>query len=444
MTLQVAIPKYPWTDLAYSLAPNGHPTNTDIYESSQGEALPDPNSNNADSNPFGVPKASYVAVFFGEGVGPKGDFENDANPDSREVQQDGPISLEAWMARASKDPYNEDPNGDLLMKQIRRGLTIFRSSYYQAPGWAYEKAHGNEVAIFSISGWTDALFPPVESFRQFLYLKSSAVDPMWPVSLAVADVGHPPAENKPETWHRLNVQAWQFLQSNINGAHRQMTTVYSEATVCANGSDPNVSAADQLTATSPQALSAGQLSVGYSGGDTFSDISGAGDLDSAATDPIVNFVVEPSPHCPQSVTPSSFGRYSGTSDPLTQNLTYVGLGQISIPYTGWTDTELQLDARVYDVAPDGSALLITRGTYRMAANYDVPGAGTVTLPLFGNEYPLDPGHRVRIDLAEQDYPYLLPNTSTGATPNITIAAPTLTLPLRQAVQLQMTGTQTSG
>jgi hypothetical protein len=26
--LQVAVPKYPWTDLAYSLAPNGHPGTT--------------------------------------------------------------------------------------------------------------------------------------------------------------------------------------------------------------------------------------------------------------------------------------------------------------------------------------------------------------------------------------------------------------------------------
>ena len=41
LDLQVAVPKYPWTDVAYSLAPNGHgggPSRQDIYESSQAPA----------------------------------------------------------------------------------------------------------------------------------------------------------------------------------------------------------------------------------------------------------------------------------------------------------------------------------------------------------------------------------------------------------------------
>src|SRR5438477_515231 len=55
LTLQVAVPKYGWTDLAYSLAPNGHgggPAGTDIYESSTN--LP---YSPAGENPLGVPKA---------------------------------------------------------------------------------------------------------------------------------------------------------------------------------------------------------------------------------------------------------------------------------------------------------------------------------------------------------------------------------------------------
>ena len=45
--LQVAVPKYPWTDLAYSLAPSGHgggPSGQDLYEASTGHADSDTGS----------------------------------------------------------------------------------------------------------------------------------------------------------------------------------------------------------------------------------------------------------------------------------------------------------------------------------------------------------------------------------------------------------------
>ena len=51
LQLQVAIPKYPWTDLAYSLAPNGHkgPFDGTIYSSSQGS----PATDSGEENPVG-------------------------------------------------------------------------------------------------------------------------------------------------------------------------------------------------------------------------------------------------------------------------------------------------------------------------------------------------------------------------------------------------------
>jgi hypothetical protein len=92
------------------------------------------------------------------------------------------------------DPY-ETPSGqdaDAVVAQVRRGLTLFRSSYYQLEDWQ-SQVDRREVAVFSISGWTDDLFAPVESFREFKQLKQ--LDPLWPVEIAVADVGHPRAQN---------------------------------------------------------------------------------------------------------------------------------------------------------------------------------------------------------------------------------------------------------
>jgi len=98
-----------------------------------------------------------------------------------------------------------------------------------------------------------------------------------------------------------------------------------------------------------------------------------------------------------------------------------------------------LHARVWDVAPDGTALLVTRGTYRLdtlAAGDADPPAGTVRLPLYGNHWPLDAGHRIRLDLQEVDTPTFRP---TNLVNTLTLAPPALELPTRQAGTVPLTG-----
>src|SRR5204863_311102 len=138
LRLQVAVPKYPWTDLAYSLAPNGHP--------GLSQCAPDDDTCAIGSgNPTGVVKYSYVNGFF-----------------------------------------------------------------------------------------------------------------------ALGNSGHSRAQNPPATWHRLNNQAWQFLQANIGGTdHPQQTTVTSEQTVCDGSS---AGAPQELTASTPEGLAAGTLSVAFDRG----------------------------------------------------------------------------------------------------------------------------------------------------------------------------------
>ncbi|MDT4939980.1 MAG: type transport system ATP-binding protein, partial [Pseudonocardiales bacterium] len=77
LQLQVAVPKYGWTDLAYSLVPNGHPgflAGDPIYSSSQG-------AQNAHGvgNPFGVAKQSYIAGLYALGT-TTGTFEEGNAP----------------------------------------------------------------------------------------------------------------------------------------------------------------------------------------------------------------------------------------------------------------------------------------------------------------------------------------------------------------------------
>lgn len=484
LQLQVAVPKYPWTDLSYSLAPNGHPgpwslesasqanqqppgtvtppagycdvdqslSDDPCYSSSQGH----PESDTGSGNPFGVVKFSYTQLFFSWGHTvsdngtPGGGFQADDPCDLLR-----PAPADSWYTTAvvTGEPYSSAPgvdNGNGA--QIRHGLTECRSAYYQDEGWKAQASGPRRVAVFSIQGWTDDLFTPVESFRQFKYLKS--LDPNWPVEVALADVGHPRAKNNPDTWHYLNQQAWQWLQSNIGGSHDHQSNIASLQTVCDNGpgaenpNDPN----QNITATSPEALSNGKISITYGqGGSTTSDTA---DPNGAADDPIANAAtsqVFPRPgNCPPSAGPAP---YTAVSAPLTKDRIYVGLGSVTVPSYTLTGTTAQLDARVWDVPPGpaanqaggpqcqqpplppGCPVLITRGSYRLdvQGGYDAP-SGQIRIPLFGNQYDFPVGHKIRLDLTQQDAPYL---RISNVPSKIMFDSPTLTLPTRQSGTTQL-------
>src|SRR4051794_30193941 len=434
LKLQVAVPKYPWTDLAYSLAPNGHPgfgpsnrpSEGPLYESSQ--CAPDDDTCAVpNGNPLGVVKNSYVDAFFGLGTA-GGAFEEGSGPGLEE----GPYSTAGWYARIvapGGEPYDVPNPPDAVIAQIRRGLTEIRGSYYQDEGWNAQLESGREVAVFSIQGWTDDLFEAVESFRQFKYLKR--LDPKWPVALALADVGHSRAQNLPDTWLRLNNQAWQFLQSNIGAADKsQQTTVTSQPTICAGSSTP----AQALTATTPEGLSSGTLSVAFNRPGSLTSASGLTDPNGPATDPVVGPTAEPGDRCRTDAGPA-LGGYTATSQPVKSTRTYIGLGWVEVPYT-FTGQTGQLDTRVWDVPPGGKALLMTRGTYRFSVPlYDQP-TGTIRLPLFGNHWVLPKGHRVRIDLTQVDQPFLRPSNVPSA---ITFSPPRLVLPTRESGDVALIG-----
>jgi predicted acyl esterase len=416
------------------------------YASSQGE----PDNDDGAGSPVGVDKLSYTNVFYayGHGASNGGGFQVE---DACDTPPPELASVDAWYQRivTTGEPYEDS---DPLVKQIRHGLTECRSSYYQDEGWKAQADGPRRVAVFSIQGWTDDLFGAVESFRQFKYLKK--LNPRWPVSVALADVGHPRAKNNPDTWRALNQQAWQWLQSNINGSNDQETTVSGQQTVCDNGdgqedpNDPN----QNITATTPERLSNGKVSVTYAGGGTTT--SEEPDPNGPVTDPVANSAVGeiiPRPgNCPTSAGPAP---YTGFSQPLPGDRTYVGLGSVTVPYE-LTGTTAQLDTRVWDVppgsatnavgstdcqkrpTPKGCPLLISRGTYRLdTPTYDSP-TGQLRIPLMGNQYRLAKGHKIRLDLTQLDAPYL---RASNAPSTIKFTSPTLSLPTRDSATTTLKG-----
>lgn len=435
LEFQVTVPKYGWTDLAYSLAPNGHPgpfpsssggcdENSDddpCYASSQqgperpdgapcfgvpptSPARPDPLTG---CNPIGVPKDSFLKGLYVVGQ-LNGDYEQGTGATPSE---EGPVNVTAWNARVQAgDPFDAAGVETPIIQQIRRGLTEFRSSYYQDKQWQAQcgpdydatgvcDPRARKTAVFSIQGWTDDLFEAVESFRQFKYLKH--LDPRWPVEVALADVGHQRGRNPHDDWQRLNDQAFQFLQANINGSHDQQTTVSSQPTVCPNDPDGSghLKQAQELTATTPEGLSNGRLTVTLPDGSTNTATAGL-DPDNQNADPVFSAQADPGA-CRVSTQPTFPGRYTAVSPPLHQETTYIGLGVVKVPYVLAGSNTATLNARIWDVGP-GGALLMTRGTYRIDAPAYDGSSGQLSLPLFGNHWRLRAGHSIRVDLTQVD------------------------------------------
>jgi hypothetical protein len=425
LRLQVAVPKYPWTDLAYSLAPNGHPgVGTDLYTTSQGA----PGTLGA-GNPFGVSKLSYINGLYSLGT-TNGVFDEGTPA----PQSNGPEPFSVWLDRVSAgEPYDAPGRvDDPVMGQIRASFSGWHSAYYH-PGWAIGRAAGREPAVFSISGWTDDLFPAVESFRMHKYLKS--LDPRWPVAVAVGDVGHARAQNPPAVWQAINAEAWAFLQGNIAGSRRQATAVSSYPTVCGG----SATAADRISAPTPEGLAAGTLTVDFDGSTTLPPTAGATDPNGPATDAVLGGNVSvppltgPASGCRTSTGPAA-GGYTAVSQPLPAQRSHVGIGYAEARYTAVPgQVTAVLAARLWDVRPDGTELLVSRGVYRFDFNGYDAATGSVRVPLYGNHWVLPRGDRVRLDLVQVDQPTYRPvNAAVAST--LQLSGIRLTLPVREGGQ----------
>ncbi|MEP7105562.1 MAG: hypothetical protein ABI838_06930 [Chloroflexota bacterium] len=310
---------------------------------------------------------------------------------------------------------------DAIVRQVRRGLTVYRSAYYQTAAWQAQVG-AREVAVDSISGWTDDLFPPVESFRMFDYLKS--LDPLWPVEVRTADIGHPRAQNPPAQWHQLNDEANDFLAANIGGSHRQATDVRSLPTLCGGNT-----ADGEVTAPTPQALAGGRLRVNFQGGGTTTSAGGIADPNGPATDPVTSSQVisqvVPGPNCRQSTGPAE-GGYTAYSEPLRRSATMVGLGTVRVNYTLAGAPETSLDVRLWDAGPDGHTRLVSRGAYRIDAPAYNRLYEVIEVPFFGNHWTFAAGHKIRLDITQADTPTFRPSSLPSS---LTFEPPRLDLPV---------------
>ena len=392
LQLAAAVPKYPWTDLLDSLAPNGR-------------ATPDPNqSESSHLAPFGIAKESYVDGLYAAGRA-VGDGRYDTDP------QHFGTNLDEQYARLQQgEPY--DPSTDPRLKAVQDSY-LSRSPFFADQYFTAVQNHTvKPVPVLSIQGWTDPLFPAVQTLQMFRRLK--AADPAYPITMVFGDVGHSNAQNPSWQWQPINTLDNGFLDARVLGRSNELPAAqaYSFQTECASS--------DQPAPVSGQwdGLTTGTVVVQGSGTQTTSSAD-PNPSDGPATDPITHR--------------GCLTEGSGTTDPQGAYWTFpsngihvLGLPKVDVAYS-MSGQDAAIAFKLWDVAPDGSKTLVTRGDYRLRTADGDPSQGTLSTYLYGNDWVFPSGHQIQLQITQNDGPYLRPDTLPST---IDFTAPRITFPVR--------------
>jgi predicted acyl esterase len=378
ISLAAAAPEIPWTDLAYSLMPNGRTLDYAISNDGYGDRV-------------GVQKTSYVAGLFATGAA----TSNYALP-----QTDPGADLYSWFVETSSgEPYDQNP----LTKSVLAEIEQHHSSYYIDPST-------QPAPLLISNGWTDDLFPVDEALR--FYNRTKDLYPKAFVGLSFLDYGHSRGQNKTADTAVLHDRQQKFFDYFLNdqgpkpfGGVEVLTQTCPKAKP---GGGPHRAADWKKIAPGEVRSYKPEAQTIVSGGDpqtgkTFDPIAGGG---ACATAPA------------QQAPGTAVYRLPVVSG---KGYTLLGAATIIADILS-TSPNNQLAARLLDESPDGTETLVARGLYR--PDWNSYGKRQL-FQLHPGGWYFKPGHHVRLELLAFDAPYSRP--SQGATP-MTVSKLELRLP----------------
>jgi fermentation-respiration switch protein FrsA (DUF1100 family) len=383
MELAAAVPQWPWTDLAYSLMPNGR---TLDYVADSPYLGPDGKA------PIGIEKSSYVSGLYGLGLA----MSNYAAPGT-----DKDADLTTWYGLInSGEPYSANP----MAAEVIDEITTHHSSYYID--------HSEQPAPLLIqSGWNDDLFPPDEAIR--FYNRTRTQYPGDPISLFFMDDGHARSQNKPadEELFRTRQNAWfDHYLKGVGSAPQSSAEVLT--TKCGEPSEGPYEAATW------KELAPGEIRF---------DSAPAQTISPAAGDPSIGTAFDPIAGTEKACATASGADQTGAANyrlPAAPAGGFTLLGSPTIIADIEAPTpESGLAARLLDVEPGGTESLVARGLLR-------PGAGGTgfVFQLHPQAYKFEEGHVAKLELLPSDAPYSRPPNTQGP---VTVSNLELRLPVRE-------------
>jgi predicted acyl esterase len=373
LSIRAAYPRWPWSDLVDALLPNGRFLDTQVAPPQQSRS------------PIGVEIQSYVSGLYADGqasgyIAPAG-----ADPQA---------DLTTWFGVINAgEPYG--PEAQAIADQIY--------TYHQGYGLP-----GTPAPMLLQSGWTDDLFPPEQSLRVYNAARAAGAYAV----LQFGDLGHSRGSNKVNTDHAFNDQAASFFNADLNrtGSPPAAGSVTAYTQTC-----PQSAPADgPYTAASWPALHPGSQTFGSAAPQSVTSTGGS-PATAAAFDPIAG-------------TSDACKTVTAENDPGTAvyTMTSPGFTLLGLPTVtasvNTTGPFGELVGRLWDVLPDGTQRLISRGVYRLTDNQQ----GQLTFQLHGNGYRFAAGDTVKLELLGRDSPYY--RASNGAftiqLSNLTVSLPT--------------------
>jgi hypothetical protein len=439
MRLAASAPKYGWTDLLYSFVPNGSHLRDRLPPTDPAQA--------STRDPFGFPRESILTALYTTGK-----FGSPPNGSHLTF----PASFDQAVAcLSSTDPFEENPLCTGVLETLMDEFLADRSAYYQNEFFAGLRAGTvPRVPLFAAGSMTSPLFSTVEQGRMVERLK--AVVSSYPVQEYYGPIGDF-TQNKAKEWgdlcgadHHVCTRA-DYPAGNLNADPPTRTSLgittrlnrfvdyftrppgnprppqpSFDATAALQVCPANASA--QLPADEPGErlrarrfadLAPGSLRLEATGAQTTTNAA-APNPHAASADPIANFAANGG-NCPVDSTPAGPGVAVYDFPGLAQDVTMVGRTRVTVAHTG-TGSGIQLNARLYEVLPGGDQVLVDRGGARV-----VQPAGTSLFDLNGNAWRFHKGSKLRIELAQDDAPYVKRSTQPSS---LTLAGVTLRVPVR--------------
>ena len=383
LKLAAAWPRWPWSDLVATLTPNGRFLDFET---------PRPDE---PREPIGMSKQSYTSGLFASGA--QTGFYTPPGVDPR-------ADLTTWFAEINKGEP-ETPEQRAIVKEIGD----FHGAFGAGP------SPSGTPPLLIQEGWTDDLIPAPEALRAYNDLRARSADAN--VALQFGDLGHMRGQNKQPVDVVLNEQGSAFLDQHMLGSGAgapRAGSVIAFTQTCPGTAESG----GPFRASSWEAMTPGAVRRRF-GGDAQTVTSDGGD-------PQVGTGIDPvaggGDPCRQFAADDADGT-AVYKLPVRDAFTMIGLPVVSarIETSGAGG---QLDARLWDVAPDGRQTLVSRVGYRLTDDQ----TGDVLFQLLGNGWRFEPGHVARLELTGRDAPYLRASNSRFT---VKVSDVTLELPARE-------------
>jgi hypothetical protein len=417
MKLSAVAPKFGWTDLVDSLVPTGRhfqtPDSLPAFDGSDSLA------------PIGMPKTSTIAALY--------EIGKTGNPPGSPHTTFPPEIDDLYTCLNSSDPFEANPACQTAVQSTLPSFIADSSAYYQNDFFAKIATDpAYRIPVANAGTLTDPLFPAVETRRMANRLRATV--PGYPIQEYYGDYQHY-AQDKAKEWGDIcgsnrhvcafsdypggdvNATPNDLRRTGVNTRLSRFLDHY--AAPPDNPSEPqpafDVTASLQIcpenasgqaadepgptsSASSFEGLSTTTLDVEMSG-DQATSSNAEPNPHAATSDPLTNLLTNGG-HCPVETTPAGPGVATYDSAPLQTSASMIGAATVAIDYTS-TIAGIELNSRLYDVFPDGSAVMVDRGVYR------APGTGgTAVYQLHGNGWRFESGHKIRIEIAQDDDPYV--------------------------------------